>query len=207
MIKYFFQGLMLGFAYVAPIGMQNLYVINSAMVSKKIKAYKTAFITSFFDISLALACFFGVGSIMEQYRLLKLAILFIGSIVVIYLGLKIITQKIEVKNNEKYVEKSIAKVITSCFMVTFANPQAIIDGSLLLGGYRLALPYNTKGFFIVGVCIASFTWFTGITIFTVRFKNIFSNKIVNGINIVCGIIIVFYGIKLGYSFISYFIIK
>ena len=67
---YLFQGFLLGLAYVAPIGMQNIYVINSAIKSEKLKAYQVALVTSFFDISLALACFFGIGLIMNTVPLL-----------------------------------------------------------------------------------------------------------------------------------------
>ena len=31
MLEFLVQGFLLGFAYLAPIGMQNMYVINSAM--------------------------------------------------------------------------------------------------------------------------------------------------------------------------------
>ncbi len=58
MLSFYIQGLTLGLAYVAPIGMQNLFVINSAMREKLWRVAATAFIVIFWDISLALACFF-----------------------------------------------------------------------------------------------------------------------------------------------------
>ncbi len=58
---------MLGIAYVAPIGMQNMYVINTAVSKNKTRAYQVALITIFFDISLAIACFFGMGLIMDKF--------------------------------------------------------------------------------------------------------------------------------------------
>lgn len=45
----------------------------------------------------------------------------------------------------------------TCFMVTWANPQAIIDGSLLIGGLRAAMTVSESGMFIMGVCTASAT--------------------------------------------------
>lgn len=54
----FLQGLTMGLAYVAPIGMQNLFVINSALTNKRKRALLTALIVIFFDITLSLACFF-----------------------------------------------------------------------------------------------------------------------------------------------------
>lgn len=40
MIKYLLQGFLFGLAYVAPIGTQNLYVINTAMQKVRLKHIK-----------------------------------------------------------------------------------------------------------------------------------------------------------------------
>lgn len=47
MAAIYLQGLSLGLAYVAPIGMQNLFVINSAMSQKLRRAMATALIVVF----------------------------------------------------------------------------------------------------------------------------------------------------------------
>jgi L-lysine exporter family protein LysE/ArgO len=65
MIPVYLQGLSPGLAYVAPIGMQNLFVINSAMTQKFRRAIATALIIIFWDISLGIACFLGAGALME----------------------------------------------------------------------------------------------------------------------------------------------
>lgn len=201
MIKYFMQGLLLGIAYVAPIGMQNLFVINTAISKAKPKAYQVAIITVFFDISLALACFFGVGTLLERYFLAKVVFLFCGSIIVTYIGLKLVMCKSDIESKVN-TDKSILEVILSCFMVTWANPQAIIDGSLLLGGYKAALPYNEGKLFILGVCLASFLWFNILTTIVLNFKNILDHKLIRIINFLCGITIIYYGIKLGVNFLG-----
>lgn len=59
-MDFYLQGLALGLAYVAPIGMQNLFVINSALTQTRLRALATALIVIFFDVTLALACFFGM---------------------------------------------------------------------------------------------------------------------------------------------------
>ena len=46
----------MGLAYLAPIGAQNLFVINTALTAPLGIALVTAGIVAFFDISLALAC-------------------------------------------------------------------------------------------------------------------------------------------------------
>ena len=81
---FFFQGLTLGLAYVAPIGMQNLFVIDSALTKPRRRALLTALIVLFFDVSLS--CFFGIGKLMQDHAWLKLVILAIGGLVVIRIG-------------------------------------------------------------------------------------------------------------------------
>ncbi|MCD1295577.1 L-lysine permease [Methanocella sp. CWC-04] len=200
MIEYILQGFILGIAYVAPIGMQNLYIINSAIKMDRIGAYKVALITVLFDISLAIACFFGIGVLLEAFPALKGAILVIGCIAVIYFGIKLIMAKPSLKSDVN-VEASTLKVIAICFAVTWLNPQAIIDGSILLGGFRASLPAVASDFFILGVVLSSFTWFMGLTTVTSQFKKVLDEKTLHYVNLICGVIIVFYGLLLGYSFL------
>ncbi|HMA59430.1 MAG TPA: LysE family transporter, partial [Halanaerobiales bacterium] len=92
MYKYLTQGLLLGLAYVAPIGMQNLYVINTALSGDKKRTYQVAGFTIIFDILLALACFFGIGLLLKNVPSLKSTILLVGSILVILIGFKLIKE-------------------------------------------------------------------------------------------------------------------
>lgn len=200
-MKYFLQGITMGLAYVAPIGLQNLFVINTALTQKRSRAYLTALIVIFFDVTLALACFFGVGTIMEKSKLLELAILLVGSIIVIWIGIGLLRSKGSMDSSTD-VNVPILKVITTACIVTWFNPQAIIDGSMMLGAFRASLPKEEGLKFIAGVTSASCLWFTGITTFISVFSSKFTDKILRGINIVCGAIIVFYGLKLFYTFIQ-----
>ena len=202
MYEYLIQGLLLGFAYVAPIGTQNIFVINTAIHKSRLRAYQVAFITIFFDISLAISCFFGIGALMERFNLLKMIILLLGSIAVIFIGVGLLTQTPKTQSEETmYVNRSTIKIIWTCFVVTWLNPQAIIDGSLLLGGMRATMPVDMGTYFIIGVCAASFIWFTLLATIISRFKDEFNNSVIRIINLVCGVVIILYGVKLAYSFV------
>lgn len=200
MIKYLLQGLLFGIAYVAPIGTQNLYLINTAMQKSKSETFKVILITVLFDISLAISCFFGIGILVQKYFALKLAILLLGCIVVTYIGIGLIRTSSQILEDKK-VEDSIVKIIVTCFAVTWLNPQAIIDGSLLLGGFNASLPLEMSKYFMLGVCSASVIWFNTLAVFVRKFRNKF-NRAIKWINIICGGILIFYGLKLGYSFIQ-----
>lgn len=195
----FLQGFMMGLAYVAPIGVQNLFVINSVLTQKRSKAFLIALIVIFFDVTLAFACFFGIGFLIDKIEWLKLIILLIGSLIIIYIGQGLIRSKATLEENNS-TNTSIVKAITTACVVTWFNPQAIIDGSLLLGAFRASLPTDKAIYFILGVASASFTWFIGITVFIELFSHKFNNKVLKIINIICGSIIIFYGFKLLLSF-------
>lgn len=199
MIEYMLQGLLFGLAYVAPIGTQNLYVINTAVQKSRLQSIKVALITVLYDISLALACFFGVGLLLEKYSVLKGAVLLLGSAAVIWIGVSLIRSAPEMKEG-KAADGSLLRTAATCFAVTWLNPQAIIDGSLLIGGFRASLPEGMSKFFIIGVCAASLLWFTSLAAFVSRFKYSFARAI-KLINAVCGTVLIFYGVKLGYSFV------
>ncbi len=198
-MEIYLQGFMMGMAYVAPIGVQNLFVINSAINQTRIRALLIALIVIFFDISLAFACFFGVGFLIDKLEWLKLIILLVGSIIIIYIGQGLLRSRGTFTENTN-TETSLIKAITSACIVTWFNPQAIIDGSMMLGAFRATLPADTSFYFILGVVSASFTWFVSITILVSFFKNLFTTKVLRIINMVCGAVIIFYGIKLLINF-------
>lgn len=200
-MMYFLQGLTMGLAYVAPIGLQNLFVINTALTQKKSRVYMTALIVIFFDVTLALACFFGVGALMQSSDLLQMAILLIGSIIVIWIGIGLLRAHDTMDTSTK-VDVPILKVISTACVVTWFNPQALIDGSMMLGAFHATLPAAESTKFIIGVACASCTWFLGISTILSLFSAKFTDKVLRVINVVCGLVIIFYGIKLFVNFVQ-----
>ncbi|MEG2420553.1 MAG: LysE family transporter [Oscillospiraceae bacterium] len=201
-MEFFLQGLTMGIAYVAPIGMQNMFVIETALSQKRKRAFLTALIIVFFDVTLALACFFGVGAIMERYEMLKLGVLLIGSLIVIWIGIGLIRSKVEEDGEKVNTNISIPKIITTACVVTWFNPQALIDGTMMFGAFRATIPAEHLWHFMAGSASASIMWFFGITALLQIFHSKFTPKILRIINVVCGCVIIFYGLKLLYTFIT-----
>ena len=197
----YLQGLTMGLAYVAPIGLQNLFVINTALTQRRSRVYLTALIVIFFDITLGLACFLGVGALMSALPWLQKVILGIGSLIVIWIGIGLLRSKASMEGGRD-VNVPIWKVISSACVVTWFNPQAIIDGTMMLGAFRASLPAGTDAFFIGGFASASILWFLGISTVISLFSAKFNEKILNIINKVCGVVIIFYGCKLLWSFVQ-----
>lgn len=198
---YFIQGLTMGLAYVAPIGLQNLFVINTALTQKKSRVYMTALIVIFFDVTLALACFFGIGAIMQTSKWLQMGVLLVGSIIVIWIGISLLRSRNTMDTSTK-VDVPILKVITTACVVTWFNPQALIDGSMMLGAFRVTLPADQAAEFIIGVACASCAWFLAISTVLSLFSAKFTDRVLRIINIVCGAVVIFYGVKLFINFVQ-----
>lgn len=201
MLETILKGFTIGLAYLAPIGMQNLYVINSAICRKRSQMYMVVFTTIFFDISLSLACFFGIGFLMNKFSLIKLIILLVGSITIIIIGIQLIKSNPSLHSSIN-VEKNFIQTALSCFLVTWANPQALLDGTLLFGGLSATLPADMTSYFIFGACIASFMWFFCLGSLVSIFRKSFNAKALKIINMVCGSVIIYYGFKLAYNFLE-----
>ena len=118
--------------------MQNIFVINTALSQPRKRVLVTSLIVTFFDVVLSVACFFGMGAIMSSSVWLELALIFVGSIVVIIMRVKLLKQNESADFNAD-VEIPITKVIATSCVVTWLNPQAIIDGSMLLGASKAAI--------------------------------------------------------------------
>ena len=189
----YLQGLTMGLAYVAPIGLQNLFVINSALTQKRSRVYITALIVIFWDISLGVACFLGAGALMQALPWLQKVILGLGSLIVIYIGIGLLRSKASLEGGRD-VNVPIWKLAGSAFVVTWLNPQAIIDGTMMLGAFRATLT-NGGG-------SASVIWFLTLSTVVSLLGSKFNEKVLNIINKVCGAVIIFYGLKLLYSFVQ-----
>lgn len=201
-MNFFLQGLTMGIAYDAPIGLANLFVINSALTQTRKKSLLTAIIIIIFDVSLAFACFFGIGAIMKKFEWLQLIILLVGSLIVIYMGINLLRSQTTDISADATTEMTLFKTISSAFVVIWFNPQAIIDGSMMLGAFQVTLPSYSHPIFIAGVGIASALWFILLSIIVSKFKDKFNAKVLRIINLVCGIIIILYGGKLFWNFIT-----
>ena len=190
-------------AYVAPIGMQNLFVINSAMTQKLRRVIATVLIIIFWDISLGIACFLGAGALMEALPWLQKIILGVGGLLVIYIGIGLIRSKADLKGG-KDVNQPFWKIIGSAFIVTWLNPQALIDGTLMLGAFCASLTAGNDVYFITGFASASMIWFSCLAVIVYILGSKINSVVLTWLNRICGTVIILYGIKLLFNLVQMF---
>lgn len=197
-MDFYIQGLTLGLAYVAPIGMQNLFVINSALTQTRWRALLTALIVIFFDVTLALACFFGIGLIMQKYAAVQMAMLFIGGLVVVYIGVSLL--KSSVRQIGGAQQMPLGKTVWAACVVTWFNAQAVIDGTMLLGAFKASMTEAQSLHFLFGVLSASCLWFVTLAMVVSLAGSLITPRTLNLINKICGTVIIIYDIKLFWHF-------
>lgn len=191
---FWIQGLLIGLASMAPIGMQNLFVINTALAQNWGRLLLTCSIVILFDMSLTCGAFFGVGWVLSAFPLLKTAILFLGGGLVVYMGVGILRDQPELKSVVTSIP--IKKIVLMAILVSWGNPQALLDTSLMFGAFRASLPSHGIEPFLLGIITATFIWFYGLGIGMKLIAGKISRQVLVWVNRVCGTFIILYGIKL-----------
>ena len=197
-MDFYLQGLALGLAYVAPIGMQNLFVINSALTQPRWRALLTALIVIFFDVTLALACFFGIGLVMQKYPPVQLGILLLGGLVVVYIGISLL--KSSVRQIGGAQQMPLSKTVWAACVVTWFNAQAVIDGTMLLGAFKASMTEAQSLHFLIGVLSASCLWFVTLAMVVSLTGSLVTPRVLGVINKICGAVIAVYGLRLLWHF-------
>ena len=178
----YLRGILISFAFVAPIGMQNIYMFNNALSNKMSKALLYNFLVWFCDALFSFAAFYGIGALISANEIVKIIVMLIGGALTSYIGFNII--------------RSAKQTLMTALIVSWGNPQAMIDGTMMLGASRATLTFEQSILFITGVITASFIWDHGITIGFNLLRDKLPKKFLLAINLISGIIVAVYGLYL-----------
>ena len=194
-------GFMLGLAYAAPIGAQNLFVIDSASQQPLPRAYLTASCVALHDIALAAVCFWGMGLVINTHPFIRVALLAFGAVFLLRLGINSIRsfKSTPIDGPTEFLNsKSLWSIASAAAVLTWCNPQAILDGSLLLGSFRASLPPTDYLLFFFGAASASLSWFVGLTS-CIGIAKKFTRPILPYVGFACGLVMLFLSAKMGQS--------
>ncbi|WP_349549814.1 LysE/ArgO family amino acid transporter [Leuconostoc pseudomesenteroides] len=195
----FYNGLLLGFALVAPIGMQNLYVFNNALNNRLRRAYLYSMFIWIANSAFVLFAYFGFGTLVSKYLLLKFIVMLVGSFLVIWMGAVVLRTSQAVQLQDEHNGMTVKKALTSALIVSWANPQAIIDGSITLSAFRGTLNTHEVWPFVLGIMAATFIWFNAVTLIINLLKMRLPQKILFWFNVISGCVLIGYGFYLMYE--------
>nr|WP_275689099.1 LysE family transporter [Ligilactobacillus ruminis] len=187
---------MVGFAFVAPIGMQNIYMFNNALSNKMSKALLYNFLVWFCDALFSFAAFYGIGALISANEIVKIIVMLVGGALTSYIGFNIIRSAKQTAIGSDSKKQTLKQALMTALIVSWGNPQAMIDGTMMLGASRATLTFEQSILFITGVVTASFIWDHGITIGFNLLRDKLPKKFLLAINLISGIIVAVYGLYL-----------
>lgn len=192
----YLRGILIGFAFVAPIGMQNIYMFNNALSNKMSKALLYNFLVWFCDALFSFAAFYGIGALISANEIVKIIVMIIGGALTSYIGFNIIRSAKQTAIGSDSKKQTLKQALMTALIVSWGNPQAMIDGTMMLGASRATLTFEQSILFITGVVTASFIWDHGITIGFNLLRDKLPKKFLLAINLISGIIVAIYGLYL-----------
>lgn len=192
----YLRGILVGFAFVAPIGMQNIYMFNNALSNKMSKALLYNFLVWFCDALFSFAAFYGIGALISANEIVKIIVMIIGGVLTSYIGFNIIRSAQQTAIGSDSKKQTLKQALMTALIVSWGNPQAMIDGTMMLGASRATLTFEQSILFITGVVTASFIWDHGITIGFNLLRDKLPKKFLLAINLISGIIVAVYGLYL-----------
>lgn len=192
----YLRGILIGFAFVAPIGMQNIYMFNNALSNKMSKALLYNFLVWFCDALFSFAAFYGIGALISANEIVKIIVMLVGGALTSYIGFNIIRSAKQTAIGSYSKKQTLKQALMTALIVSWGNPQAMIDGTMMLGASRATLTFEQSILFITGVVTASFIWDHGITIGFNLLRDKLPKKFLLAINLISGIIVAVYGLYL-----------
>lgn len=192
----YLRGILIGFAFVAPIGMQNIYMFNNALSNKMSKALLYNFLVWFCDALFSFAAFYGIGALISANEIVKIIVMLVGGALTSYIGFNIIRSAKQTAIGSDSRKQTLKQALMTALIVSWGNPQAMIDGTMMLGASRATLTFEQSILFITGVVTASFIWDHGITIGFNLLRDKLPKKFLLAINLISGIIVAVYGLYL-----------
>ena len=192
----YLRGILIGSAFVAPIGMQNIYMFNNALSNKMSKALLYNFLVWFCDALFSFAAFYGIGALISANEIVKIIVMLVGGALTSYIGFNIIRSAKQTAIGSDSKKQTLKQALMTALIVSWGNPQAMIDGTMMLGASRATLTFEQSILFITGVVTASFIWDHGITIGFNLLRDKLPKKFLLAINLISGIIVAVYGLYL-----------
>jgi threonine/homoserine/homoserine lactone efflux protein len=196
-LEFLYKGLILGFSVAAPVGPIGILCINRTINKNFAAGFVSGLGAATADLIYGLIAGLGLTAISTFLINQKLWIQLIGLVFLFYIGIKTIIKK---ENEIKFsadTDKGLLKDYLSTLILTITNPMTILFFIAVFAG--LGLSKNVNGFnsiiqLIIGVFIGSGIWWMFLSGLTNKLKTKINKSVLNKIDLVSGILIIFFGL-------------
>lgn len=159
------RGFVLGVACCIPVGPVNAAVIDTAMRKCLRRAIAVGMGGAFVDFLYSQAAIFGLGELLDRAPGLSTAMIGIGGVVLVVLGISAIKAPPpppEATASPPPVKGDLASSFLSGALITFANPAALISWVLIAGAVLSDLSGTRAISAGIGIFAGCVAWFAGI---------------------------------------------
>lgn len=159
----FTQGLALGLGLIVAIGAQNAFVLRQGLRREHVGSVVTFCVAA--DGVLITAGVMGAAQALGQRPGLAHALALAGAAFLAIYGVRALRRargrsRLETRDDGAVLTRRAAVAQAAAF--TLLNPHVYLDTVLLVGGVGAQQPDVLRGWFTVGTCLASLSWFTAL---------------------------------------------
>jgi threonine/homoserine/homoserine lactone efflux protein len=196
------QNILLGLSIAAPIGPASIAILKSGFQGGFGSAITVALGVVAADVTYVLVAYFGLARFIT-IPFVKTGILFLGMLVLIYLGYQTIKEASKPIDIQMSAKKTMNNLFLQGFAVNISNPMAVIwwlgvIGSILATtapgiSNLMTLPYTLT--IVVGI----FIWHTGLSLVSHLSQRSLNSRVVKIISVISGLVLIGFALRFGYN--------
>jgi len=149
-------GMALGLALIAPIGPQNLFVLNAGLAVGIPRVFAASLAVTACDTLLITLGTLGAGRMLDAVPATRTLLLAAGVLFLLYLGAQGLRQTVQERDQPVPVGR---RLLPQAAAVSLLNPHAILDTVGVIGAAAAAQTGASRPFFAAGAVTASLLWF------------------------------------------------
>lgn len=189
-------GLLLQFA-VGPI---SLYIFKVAVSAGFFKAFVGTIAVTLADSLFIIAAIIGIGTLLEKYSGFKKFLTYFGGAILILFGISIVVATIQsgiLKDARVVTEASIGKIALEAFVLTAANPLTILFWAGVFSTKVADEGMDRRAMygFGIGAALSTLICLSLLAIIGDFFQVFLTPEIMFVLNIVVGLVLVYFGAK------------
>ncbi|MBP3400996.1 MAG: LysE family transporter [Selenomonadales bacterium] len=197
-MKWYLDGLKFGMLLQLAIGPMCLLVFNTAKNMGFINALSLVSAIALIDAFYIYLAGIGVSRLLLQERV-KICVSVIGAFVLCLFGINMILEAVG-RDIVLHIssDSDVQSVFVQGLILTLSNPLTIVFWGTVLTQKMIKeqLRRSELIFFSAGLVSATVFFLTGIAILGTEMKEFLPDTISNGLNVVVGVVIVYFGIKM-----------
>lgn len=196
-LQYIIKGILIGLMVSVPLGPIGVLIIQKTINKGQLAGFISGFGAAVADTVYATIAAFGLGFVLNFIKAQEFYLQIIGSLLMIFLGMKIyFTNPIKQLRSKKSGKKNLFADFLSVFFLTASNPIAVFVFVAIFAGTSVFGPTPTvliEIFIVLGVLLGASMWWFSLSFLINLFRKKFRLKQLFWINKISGLLIFLLG--------------